>query len=283
MGRVKLKIQRLETLTARQITYSKRKLGLTKKAMELSILCDIDIALVMFSPSGRPTMCVGASNELDGVLERFSMVPLHERSKRKLEVIDVLKKIFRKLDHNVDVQRLLGDGRKKIEDLHNQQKLLQAQIQEKNRKLSYWTKPEEVEDLAQIQLMEETLVESINRLQKRKVHLAEKRTHKSLSALQAQRFTWLPENHMLNARVRNDPNIAQSRRCFGNANGRTEIAGPATQLGFQHTHQQPDYNLNGYDQSKLGVDLNQSGEYYNHIQQFYPGGPYYGPSLHHRM
>jgi hypothetical protein len=53
MGRVKLQIKRIENNTNRQVTFSKRRNGLIKKAYELSVLCDIDIALIMFSPSNR--------------------------------------------------------------------------------------------------------------------------------------------------------------------------------------------------------------------------------------
>lgn len=60
MGRVKLKIRRLESSSNRQVTYSKRRSGILKKAKELSILCDIDIVLLMFSPSGKPTIFSGA-------------------------------------------------------------------------------------------------------------------------------------------------------------------------------------------------------------------------------
>ncbi|KAJ0976325.1 hypothetical protein J5N97_018290 [Dioscorea zingiberensis] len=59
MGRVKLKIKRLENSSGRQVTYSKRRAGILKKAKELSILCDIDIVLLMFSPTGKPTLCLG--------------------------------------------------------------------------------------------------------------------------------------------------------------------------------------------------------------------------------
>lgn len=59
MGRVKLKIKRLENTNGRQATYAKRKNGIIKKASELSILCDIDIILLMFSPSGKPSICRG--------------------------------------------------------------------------------------------------------------------------------------------------------------------------------------------------------------------------------
>ncbi|CAF2046306.1 unnamed protein product [Brassica rapa] len=48
MGRVKLEIKRIENTTNRQVTFSKRRNRLIKKAYELSILCDIDIALIMF-------------------------------------------------------------------------------------------------------------------------------------------------------------------------------------------------------------------------------------------
>ncbi|RXI08599.1 hypothetical protein DVH24_022743 [Malus domestica] len=59
MGRVKLKIKGLENTNGRQATYAKRKNGIMKKANELSILCDIDIVLLMFSPTGKPSLCNG--------------------------------------------------------------------------------------------------------------------------------------------------------------------------------------------------------------------------------
>lgn len=53
MGRNKLPMKRIENNTSRLVTFCKRRNGLIKKAYELSVLCDIDIALIMFSPSGR--------------------------------------------------------------------------------------------------------------------------------------------------------------------------------------------------------------------------------------
>lgn len=52
---MKLEIKKIENPTNRQVTYSKRRNGLIKKAYELSVLCDIDIGLIMFSPSGKLT------------------------------------------------------------------------------------------------------------------------------------------------------------------------------------------------------------------------------------
>nr|AIZ95376.1 MADS30 [Erycina pusilla]AIZ95377.1 MADS31 [Erycina pusilla] len=53
MGRAKLQIKRIENKTNMQVTFSKRRNGLIKKAYELSVLCDVDIALIMISPSGK--------------------------------------------------------------------------------------------------------------------------------------------------------------------------------------------------------------------------------------
>ncbi|GJV16957.1 truncated transcription factor CAULIFLOWER D-like protein [Tanacetum coccineum] len=53
MGRGKVELKRIENPTNRQVTFSKRRDGLLKKAIELSILCDAEVALLVFSPSGK--------------------------------------------------------------------------------------------------------------------------------------------------------------------------------------------------------------------------------------
>ncbi|PIN14925.1 MADS box transcription factor [Handroanthus impetiginosus] len=55
MGRKKLAVRRIDNAATRQVTYAKRKDGIVKKANELAILCDTDVALIMFSPTGRLT------------------------------------------------------------------------------------------------------------------------------------------------------------------------------------------------------------------------------------
>nr|XP_034914948.1 agamous-like MADS-box protein AGL104 isoform X2 [Populus alba] len=78
MGRVKLEIKRIENNTNRQVTFSKRRNGLIKKAYELSVLCDIDIALIMFSPSGRLSHFSG-KKRIEDVLARLVNLPDQER------------------------------------------------------------------------------------------------------------------------------------------------------------------------------------------------------------
>ncbi|KAL5062103.1 hypothetical protein RYX36_023840 [Vicia faba] len=53
MVRGKTQMKRIENATSRQVTFSKRRNGLMKKAFELSVLCDAQVALIVFSPSGR--------------------------------------------------------------------------------------------------------------------------------------------------------------------------------------------------------------------------------------
>ncbi|XP_008812160.2 MADS-box transcription factor 32-like [Phoenix dactylifera] len=53
MGRGRREIKRIENPSQRQSTFYKRRDGLFKKARELSILCDADLLLLLFSSSGK--------------------------------------------------------------------------------------------------------------------------------------------------------------------------------------------------------------------------------------
>ncbi|KAM7531221.1 hypothetical protein LguiB_034631 [Lonicera macranthoides] len=53
MVRGKTQIRRIENASSRQVTFSKRRNGLLKKAFELSVLCDAEVALIVFSPTGK--------------------------------------------------------------------------------------------------------------------------------------------------------------------------------------------------------------------------------------
>lgn len=53
MGRKKIDIRRIDDVRVRKVTFNKRKAGLVKKAMELSLLCDCDVALVCFTSENK--------------------------------------------------------------------------------------------------------------------------------------------------------------------------------------------------------------------------------------
>ncbi|CAN6477881.1 unnamed protein product [Victoria cruziana] len=53
MGRGKVQLKRIENKISRQVTFSKRRNGLLKKAQEISVLCDAEVALIVFSNKGK--------------------------------------------------------------------------------------------------------------------------------------------------------------------------------------------------------------------------------------
>ncbi|KAI4328461.1 hypothetical protein L6164_020814 [Bauhinia variegata] len=168
MGRVKLKIKKLENTNGRQATYAKRKQGIMKKASELSILCDVDIILLMFSPSGKPSLCWGGPSKIEEVIAKFAQLTPQERAKRKLESLEGLKKTFKKLDHDVNIQEFLGTSSKTTEDLNNQSRALQTQLYEMHKRLNHWTEPNKINCVEQLGQMENSLRESINQIRSRK-------------------------------------------------------------------------------------------------------------------
>lgn len=77
MGRKKIEIKKIEGDRNRHVTFVKRKNGLLKKAMELSLLCDCTCALIIFESdrdSGERGSLVQYSSgqDIDDVLVRFT-------------------------------------------------------------------------------------------------------------------------------------------------------------------------------------------------------------------
>ncbi|XP_059289912.1 floral homeotic protein AGAMOUS isoform X1 [Lycium ferocissimum] len=69
LGRGKIEIKRIENTTNRQVTFCKRRNGLLKKAYELSVLCDAEVALIVFSSRGR--LYEYANNSVKETIERY--------------------------------------------------------------------------------------------------------------------------------------------------------------------------------------------------------------------
>ena len=70
MGRRKIELSKISDSKSRQVTFNKRKVGLIKKAMELSILCDSEVLLVMFSNSNK--LFQYASEDVAQVFHRYA-------------------------------------------------------------------------------------------------------------------------------------------------------------------------------------------------------------------
>ncbi|KAF7085933.1 hypothetical protein CFC21_089299 [Triticum aestivum] len=70
MARERREIKRIESAAARQVTFSKRRRGLFKKAEELSVLCDADVALIVFSSTGKLSQF--ASSSMNEIIDKYS-------------------------------------------------------------------------------------------------------------------------------------------------------------------------------------------------------------------
>ncbi|RYQ98719.1 hypothetical protein Ahy_B07g086483 [Arachis hypogaea] len=70
MGRGKIAIRRIDNSTSRQVTFSKRRNGLLKKAKELAILCDAEVGVMIFSSTGK--LYDFSSTSMKSVVDRYN-------------------------------------------------------------------------------------------------------------------------------------------------------------------------------------------------------------------
>nr|BAS04476.1 MADS box protein [Gentiana scabra] len=71
MGRGKIEIKRIENQSSRQVTYSKRRNGILKKAKEISVLCDAKVSLIIFGNSGKMHEYISPSTNLIEMLDQY--------------------------------------------------------------------------------------------------------------------------------------------------------------------------------------------------------------------
>ncbi|KAG9458118.1 hypothetical protein H6P81_002626 [Aristolochia fimbriata] len=141
MGRGKIEIKRIENATSRQVTFSKRRGGLLKKAHELAVLCDAEVALIIFSSTGK--LFEYSSTDVKRVLARYSRCANgcgsslvgYKTEKQQNKEITTLKDEIRKLQ-TVNLQmmgkELTGLTLNELQHLENQ--LNEGMLSVKQRK-----------------------------------------------------------------------------------------------------------------------------------------------------
>ncbi|KAK7506457.1 hypothetical protein BaRGS_00002569 [Batillaria attramentaria] len=90
MGRKKIKIERINDERNRQVTFTKRKFGLMKKAYELSVLCDCEIALIIFTSNNK--LFQYASSDMDKVLLKYTEYNDTVVSQTNKDIVESLSK-----------------------------------------------------------------------------------------------------------------------------------------------------------------------------------------------
>ncbi|XP_010522467.1 PREDICTED: agamous-like MADS-box protein AGL8 [Tarenaya hassleriana] len=112
MGRGRVQLKRIENKINRQVTFSKRRSGLLKKAHEISVLCDAEVALIVFSSKGK-LFEFSTDSCMERILERYdrylysdkqlvgrdisqseNWVLEHAKLKARVEVLERNKKNF---------------------------------------------------------------------------------------------------------------------------------------------------------------------------------------------
>ncbi|TSK53687.1 Myocyte-specific enhancer factor 2B [Bagarius yarrelli] len=118
MGRKKIQISRILDQRNRQVTFTKRKFGLMKKAYELSVLCDCEIALIIFNSTNR--LFQYASTDMDKVLLKYTEYSEPHESRTNSDILETLRRKglgleTTELDHEDNMQTgqekyLLNEG-----------------------------------------------------------------------------------------------------------------------------------------------------------------------------
>ncbi|KAA3475328.1 MADS-box protein SOC1 isoform X7 [Gossypium australe] len=133
MVRGKTQMKRIENPTSRQVTFSKRRNGLLKKAFELSVLCDVEVALIIFSPRGKPYEF--ASSSMQQTIERYLRHTKDNRVKPTEQSMQHLKteaeKMLKKIDLlEVSRRKLLGEnlGSCTLEELQQIEQQLERSV-----------------------------------------------------------------------------------------------------------------------------------------------------------
>ncbi|XP_072993361.1 MADS-box transcription factor 16-like [Typha latifolia] len=111
MGRGKIEIKKIENPTSRQVTYSKRRTGIMKKAKEITVLCDAQVAIVMFSNTQKLAEYCSPNTDLKKIFDRYqqtTQIDLWSSQYDKMQTtLNHLKEINRNL--RKEIRQRIGE------------------------------------------------------------------------------------------------------------------------------------------------------------------------------
>ncbi|CAG7862190.1 hypothetical protein BRARA_I02103 [Brassica rapa] len=172
MGRGKVELKRIENKINRQVTFAKRRNGLLKKAYELSVLCDAEIALLIFSNRGKLYEFCSSPSGMAKTIEKYrkhsyeTMDPNQSAKDLQEKYQDYLKlksrvEILQHSQRHLLGEEIAGMGVNELEQLERQVDASLRQIRSTKARFM-------LDQLSDLKTKEEMLLET-NRDLKRKL------------------------------------------------------------------------------------------------------------------
>lgn len=170
MGRGRVELKRIENKINRQVTFAKRRNGLLKKAYELSILCDAEVSLIIFSSRGKLFEFCSSSSMLKtiekyqrssyGALEANGVLNNSEATYQEYLKLKGRVEFLQQSQRNLLGEDLAPLAIKELEQLEHQLEVSLKQIR--------CTKTQQMMDqLADLRRREQTLIETNRNLMKK--------------------------------------------------------------------------------------------------------------------
>lgn len=131
MGKRKIEITKINDKYISQITYHKRKKGLIKKAMELSLLCDIDFFLVLVDKKDR--LSVTCSKSSISQFIQKNILNMNNRIVKEFYTLKDYKTLFTcQKNVQIYISRIdINEHIKKLDEINSQYKLKNENINNK--------------------------------------------------------------------------------------------------------------------------------------------------------
>jgi hypothetical protein len=137
LGKRKIEITKIENRLNSQITYYKRKKGLIKKVMELSLLCDVDIFLVIVDHKDRLSVTTSKSTAEDFI--KKNLINFNKKVIKENYNLNDYKKIFcgeKENNFNDDIDEEKIEKKTKKENKENPKDYILRQNKLKSKSIS---------------------------------------------------------------------------------------------------------------------------------------------------
>ncbi|KAL4362179.1 hypothetical protein GQ457_04G017650 [Hibiscus cannabinus] len=150
MGRVKVQMKKIENKTYRHITFAKRKSGLVKKAYEPSTLCDVELALLIFSHAGKlfffdakKVLILSSFFRIEDISARYIELPARRRG--WVENQEGIRHTITQMSleagyYDCSIYRNDNDTETQVKEIQNEILVCSAQLEDVERQLMLFLK-----------------------------------------------------------------------------------------------------------------------------------------------